>query len=431
MTDYIWNEPPSEFMALLDAHSTLPFDSTPAPLDFLDLDTPPLDHQLVDDTPFVPPPPPSVLDIPKIEPVSEQGSEHDNSGIPPSPDSSQTVPTTNSLSSASDVTTGLTAVDLARKAAEDFANGKVSERKRRLGRHESDDAKRRKPNDSPVSDDDAPEKVSHRKYQKRLQKNRDSAYVSRIRRREYTKRLEDGLNRMEKEKLEMQTKYDALQRKFDVVLQELNTMKEATTAKFKALAGPVGGRAKTKGAGAIVTTMFMCALIFGFMVPESLTRTTPWRNDPNPLRVGDGRKIRLVGEAQRQKGRVWRGIQPVPPPKHWGLNCDAAVLGNIARNVSVLFGAENGGEMVRQLRARVQRGAVLRDTLDEMQEKSAVLVQNIHADVVRRTLPSRRGVFMKTVLKKLASVADECFTKELIALLTIRLLPTNAPGKLK
>ncbi len=391
-------------------------------------------HQPLQPTTTVTTAPPAV-----DNPPSEHGSEHDNSGVPPAPStpgaSSETIAgMSNSLSSAaSDVTAGVSAVDMARKAAEDFANSKVSERKRRMGRRddgEDDDVKRRKGHDgSPCSDgdDDAPEKVSHRKYQKRLQKNRDSAYVSRIRRREYTKRLEDGLNRMEKEKIDVQSKYEALQRKFDVVVQELKTMKEATAAKFRAVAGPVGaaGRyaTKSKSAGAI----FMCIIIFGLCLPG----TSPWRTEVSETR-NVGRNVEIEGlkfVREGQKGRVWSGMEPIPMPKHWGCGDDGE-MNNIASNVTLVFGKENGGEMMRLLKSRVRNGAVDKNVLGEVKEKSSILAKNMDRESVKRTLPSRRSKLLRTVLRKLASVADECFTKELIALLTIRLLPNEATAKL-
>ena len=504
MADYHWNESPNDFMALLDSSSSIPFDNPffgldqdptvePAPTTNV-LHAPALEENLFCDALPITAAnndistPPSILDVPNFDidqpslptiatqpstitstaavtaapalpasqsnivavenptPPSENGSEHDNSGVPPSAApstpgaSSETLPggASNSISSAaSDVTGGISAVDMARKAAEDFANSKVSERKRRMGRSEDgddEDAKRRKGLDgSPCSDgdDDAPEKVSHRKYQKRLQKNRDSAYVSRIRRREYTKRLEDGLNRMEKEKIEVQTKYDALQRKFDVIMRELKTMKEATSAKFKAIARPVGaaGRSATKktSAGAI----FMCIIIFGLCLPG----TSPWRTDTSSVVPSMGKTN--VGEDNIQyikgpkKGRVWSGMEPVPAPAHWGCIGEQGVMNRISNNVTVVFGPENGGEMMRLLKSRVGEGRVGMKKLAEVEQKSQFLAANLDNEVVKKTLPSRRSKLLKSALTELASVADECFTKELIALLTIRIMPNEGVAKLR
>jgi len=377
-------------------------------------------------------------------------------------------------SAASDITSNpLSAVEAAKKAAEDFANSKVSERKRKLNGVAAD-GKRRKGNDGAQCtgtdddgngngendhDDDAPEKVSHRKYQKRLQKNRDSAYVSRIRRREYTKRLEDGLNRVENEKIELQSRYDALSQKFEVVVQELKTLKNATAAKFKALATPVGAARQTaavvkpkKNAGAIVTTMFMCALIFGFIMPDSLTQMSPFSaaNGVNSgFHFADGAissprfqmPISPGGKREENKGRVWqKNIGPVPAPKHWNSNSNSNRNGNsnswdlscsnamqtLSNNITQVFGPSNGVDLVDILQKRIKMGTVSEKQLMEMKKRAQLLVDNMQLEQVKRTLPSRRSALFKKVLRKLANLADECFTKEVIALLTIRLLPGEA-----
>lgn len=343
-------------------------------------------------------------------------------------------------SAASDVTAGISAVETARKLAEDFANNKVSERKRRLGRDDPD-GKRRKGNDgSQVSEgeDDAPEKISHRKYQKRLQKNRDSAYVSRIRRREYTKRLEEGLNRVEKEKNELQGRYDALQRRFEIMATEFRALKEATKAGLhsvgKALAGPVGAARtphKPKGAGALVTTMFMFALIFGFMVPESLTGggvRSPFSSTTSGKLLGLGGGPRtpafnVPGTKKEEHSAEFTLGKTVAPRDWWSSACVSEAMCTLRENVERLFGCENGGEMMEQIEARVDAGRVAVNDVADLARRSKVLVANINKEAVRRTLPSRRSKLFKRALHKMAQLADECFTKELVALLTIRMLP--------
>lgn len=344
-------------------------------------------------------------------------------------------------SAASDVTAGVSAVELAKKAAEDFANNKVSERKRRLkAEREGETGKRRKGNDGSScsdGDDDAPEKVSHRKYQKRLQKNRDSAYVSRIRRREYTKRLEDSLDRVEKEKLDIQSRFDVLQRKFDLVLTELNALKDATARRFKNLAAPVGAtsasNAKPKGAGAIVTTMFMFALMVGFCVPDSITSRAPWSSNAGPSpstnqklyqpRFNYESKLKLNSD----RGRVWGALGPQPPPPHWGVGGlpDHELLKSFSCNMTKLFGAEDGRKVTQMVQAKWHSGTISEEDIRTIDTRARSLVKVDRKSETR----SQRSALLRKLLRKALALADECFTKELVALLTIRLIPMQAPNK--
>lgn len=370
-------------------------------------------------------------------------SERDTTGAAPSASSVDDTPAAAAASlssSASDVTASASAVERAKKAAEDFANGKVSERKRRLkAERDATPEKRRKGNDGSSCSDgdgDAPEKVSHRKYQKRLQKNRDSAYVSRIRRREYTKRLEESLDRVEKEKNDIQTRFDTLSRQFDLVLTELNALKDATARRFKSLAGPVGAAAavrtpKPKGAGAIVTTMFMCALMFGFCVPESITSRAPWAASlpPGPARRSfDNMQFKFSHASQRataDKGRVWAAIGPLPPPHHWGVDgVSGAKMERMARNMTVVFGAEDGKKATEFVESRLKSMSD-GDKEKIMQGAEKVADQCDSHEVAR----SKRSELLKAFFRKALAIADECITKELIALLTIRLIPIDTVTK--
>jgi len=132
------------------------------------------------------------------------------------------------------------AVARAMQRAEDFANNSLGEKKiewnimrRRAGlevveeteEEEDDDdgnaeeKKRRKKNGPDVeganSKEDAEDKRNSKKYKRRLQKNRDSAYVSRIRRRCYTKFLEESLNEEETQKLQLQRRVDMLEEQLE------------------------------------------------------------------------------------------------------------------------------------------------------------------------------------------------------------------------
>lgn len=192
------------------------------------------------------------------------------------------------------------AVESCRKAAEDFANAQVVERKRKAGNNIANDddddvgsqrkKKKKTGQDSPSLDDlsetghgedveadeERPEDVSHRKYQKRLQKNRNSAFVSRIRRREYTRILEEALAAKEQEAEKTASAYSKILHEYEVVVAELNALRQ--TAKHhvvefgRAIVRPVGEVASTaanhSASSTAVVTMFMFAIMFGILLPD-------------------------------------------------------------------------------------------------------------------------------------------------------------------
>lgn len=168
------------------------------------------------------------------------------------------------------------AVERCRAAAEDFANAEVEsrnrkarERKRKAGEAVSEDD-----DDDGVDDEPGqrPEDVSHRKYQKRLQKNRNSAFVSRIRRREYTRILEESLVEKEGQADEFASAYKKVKMEYDNVCSELAALKEAAKSRAveigRAIIRPVGDGGGSGTSGTAVVTMFMFALMFGIMMPE-------------------------------------------------------------------------------------------------------------------------------------------------------------------
>jgi hypothetical protein len=188
------------------------------------------------------------------------------------------------------------AVDACRKAAEDFANAQVNKRKRKAGEivDDDDDAAKKPRTASPVttpadSDDEdgddvaaeaahgaaatpqRPEDVSHRKYQKRLQKNRYSAFVSRIRRREYTRILEESLAEKDAAAAHYASAYSSVRAEYDNVCAELAALKAAAKARAidigRAVVRPVGEAASNTSSTAVVS-MFMLAVMFGIMLPD-------------------------------------------------------------------------------------------------------------------------------------------------------------------
>lgn len=138
--------------------------------------------------------------------------------------------------------------------------------------------KRQKSSSKSSSDeekDEMPEQLSHKKYQKRLQKNRDSAFVSRIRRREYTKLLEQSLALVEREKESAVSAFTEMKRRFDLVCTELSAYKEAAASNIAAASNVAAFRDRHPpdqeqhpARSASVVTMFMVSLLCGVLIPD-------------------------------------------------------------------------------------------------------------------------------------------------------------------
>lgn len=209
---------------------------------------------------------------------------------------------------------GLSAVERAKQSAEQFTMNQLSKRKRKATSPPTNSL-----SDEEGGDESKPERQSHLKYQKRLQKNRDSAFVSRIRRREYTRLLETSLTAVEKEKDAAMAAFREMKRRFDVVSAELVGIKTAAASNFVGLRdavinrvtvpeSPVLARSSVTqepyqpmrnphdrlgrpqgGAyteqqqnmmpavgrrGTFMTTMYMVALVVGVLLPD-VTRRSP------------------------------------------------------------------------------------------------------------------------------------------------------------
>lgn len=172
--------------------------------------------------------------------------------------------------------------------------------------------------DSSCSDQDCPEKISHKKYQKRLQKNRDSAFVSRIRRREYTKILEKSLVKVEEEKNAALACFQEMKRRFELVTAELNGMKQIARTNIAKFTDPVTTRIDTgdehtpvRSGGTI--TMFM-VLFFGALIPDFGQGSTTYQpalstlsNYIPSLRDMFVRPVASKSVESQRKGNVWGG----------------------------------------------------------------------------------------------------------------------------
>eukprot|EP00188_Purpureofilum_apyrenoidigerum_P001986 Plantae.Rhodophyta-Purpureofilum_apyrenoidigerum.ctg21653.p1 GENE.Plantae.Rhodophyta-Purpureofilum_apyrenoidigerum.ctg21653~~Plantae.Rhodophyta-Purpureofilum_apyrenoidigerum.ctg21653.p1 ORF type:complete len:459 (+),score=106.19 Plantae.Rhodophyta-Purpureofilum_apyrenoidigerum.ctg21653:120-1496(+) len=111
--------------------------------------------------------------------------------------------------------TGLSAVEIARRKAQNQAMESIGE-KRKGSSDDEKPAKREKTNPN-----EPQEKVNQRRYQRRLQKNRDTAYISRIRRRAYTALLEESLTSTENEKRRLNGVVDSLTSEIATLKAEL------------------------------------------------------------------------------------------------------------------------------------------------------------------------------------------------------------------
>uniref|UniRef100_A0A7S3A6F9 BZIP domain-containing protein n=1 Tax=Rhodosorus marinus TaxID=101924 RepID=A0A7S3A6F9_9RHOD len=99
---------------------------------------------------------------------------------------------------------GLSAVEVARRKAQDMAMASIG------GKRRSTSGDERQPKREKVDPNESPEKVHQRRYQRRLQKNRDTAFISRIRRRAYTTLLEEALTNVEDEKKKLSGSVESL-----------------------------------------------------------------------------------------------------------------------------------------------------------------------------------------------------------------------------
>lgn len=251
---------------------------------------------------------------------------------------------------------GLSAVERAKRSAEQFTMQQLAKRRRKgtsppAGNSGSEDD---------GADDATGGQQSHRKYQKRLQKNRDSAFVSRIRRREYTRILEQSLSAVEKEKETALAAFREMKRRFDIVSAELTGIKTAAASNFVNLGdavvnrvampqtpvfqfgstqppprqqaprsaygkqtqsqntymGPQHPRTVRSAAhtGTVMTTMYMIAFVVGVLLPDLTRRPTgdekflsrdSHRGSSNELRATDKRTSNFNLPGTPGHGHVW------------------------------------------------------------------------------------------------------------------------------
>lgn len=119
--------------------------------------------------------------------------------------------------------TGLSAVEAARRKAQDMAMESLGDKRRHSSEDEDRPLKRGR-----SAADESPEKTHQKRYQRRLQKNRDTAYISRIRRRAYTTLLEESLTAVESEKKQLSSKVDTLKSEICSLQAELRGLYAST-----------------------------------------------------------------------------------------------------------------------------------------------------------------------------------------------------------
>jgi len=140
----------------------------------------------------------------------------------------------------------MSAVERAMQRAEDFANESLGEKKiewnvmrRRAGLEVVDENGDQEDTDGEVVRDGSDDKRNSKKYKLRLQKNRDSAYVSRIRRRYYTRFLEESLGNEEREKKSLQSRVDTLQKEVDSLMRVFEKTSASQGKKVQGAAPPI------------------------------------------------------------------------------------------------------------------------------------------------------------------------------------------------
>lgn len=279
---------------------------------------------------------------------------------------------------------GVSAVEQAKRDAENFTMSQLSHKRKKdyLANRRDDSKKLKMSSKSSGTDDEEgklmngnlPEHISHRKYQKRLQKNRDSAFVSRIRRREYTRLLEQSLMQMEKEKDYAIQGFREMKRRFEMVTAELNEMKDAAVSNLNSLKESLikneeNEDEKSKRSqqqqrtSAAITTMFMFALIFGVFLPDMMyhnrAHSTNWGFDDH---MGSGSNVRFPFAEFKSSmiprdgiiGKVWKfnerkdsdslesnDVSDTNDLKNWDsfVNC-------FQRDVTQILGVERGNTIM-------------------------------------------------------------------------------------
>eukprot|EP00186_Timspurckia_oligopyrenoides_P004727 CAMPEP_0182441730 /NCGR_PEP_ID=MMETSP1172-20130603/697_1 /TAXON_ID=708627 /ORGANISM="Timspurckia oligopyrenoides, Strain CCMP3278" /LENGTH=281 /DNA_ID=CAMNT_0024636213 /DNA_START=69 /DNA_END=914 /DNA_ORIENTATION=- len=111
----------------------------------------------------------------------------------------------------------LSAVDKVRKQADEYAHESMEERQLTWNKKHRIDM-------SGEEQEENEEVMNSIKYKRRLQKNRDSAYVSRIRRRIYTKLLEESLELYEQEQFKLHSHINTLQAQVNTLKQPLQQL---------------------------------------------------------------------------------------------------------------------------------------------------------------------------------------------------------------
>lgn len=125
-------------------------------------------------------------------------------------------------------TAGIKAIQIAKKRAQEMATNSADQRRDRKRAAEKMDSngKRRKTDDLSSEEDKLdPEAMKAKRHERRLQKNRDTAYISRIRRRVYTKLLEESLIRSENGKDDVEQENMNLKQQVEQMHEELATLR--------------------------------------------------------------------------------------------------------------------------------------------------------------------------------------------------------------
>uniref|UniRef100_A0A6T9YX64 BZIP domain-containing protein n=1 Tax=Erythrolobus madagascarensis TaxID=708628 RepID=A0A6T9YX64_9RHOD len=146
----------------------------------------------------------------------------------------------------------MSAVDVARQAAESAAQDSLRAKQCR-------DAASLSAIGSDISDE------REAKKQKRLQKNRNSAFVSRIRQREYSYRLAESLKSEESRNVELLTERSLLLERIRVLKDEAFRVGSELAAANNSISRALGPIAPRKEVG--VTSLLLVICLFGCMIP--------------------------------------------------------------------------------------------------------------------------------------------------------------------
>uniref|UniRef100_A0A7S1XEJ3 BZIP domain-containing protein n=1 Tax=Compsopogon caeruleus TaxID=31354 RepID=A0A7S1XEJ3_9RHOD len=221
---------------------------------------------------------------------------------------------------------GESAVDRAKRRAEEFAIAQVEEQKAKKLRAGASNGGSSSPIEEEKlveGDSDEPQDLSQKRYQRRLAKNRNSAFVSRIRRRAYTGFLEESLEEEERQRMKLERELEKMKAELRnlrgdgsviTVLEHPNTkqtghmrLRNAFHDMRSSFAPIVASPMTPIG----VSTMFVFVFLVGLLIPGlTLHKSSDIVAVPRST-VADGSRTGARYVQTPQSGKIWGDVPSI------------------------------------------------------------------------------------------------------------------------